>query len=173
MTVAELNALDLEPFAAAIGWVFEDSPWVSERVWPVRPFSSLEALHRAMVRQVEAAQPEEQLALLRAHPDLGTRARLSDASTAEQSGAGLDRLTPEEFDRLHRLNSAYRAKFGFPFLFAVRGSTKHDILEALERRGESVPEEEFREALRQVYRIVDLRLRDILEDEPGDRETPG
>jgi 2-oxo-4-hydroxy-4-carboxy-5-ureidoimidazoline decarboxylase len=163
MTVAEWNALDREPFMAAIGWVFEHSPWVAERAWRARPFADLEELHQEMVRQVEAARPEEQLALLRAHPDLGTRARLSPASSGEQAGAGLDRLTAEEFERLHRLNSAYRDKFGFPFLFAVKGSTKHDILQALERRVNSTPEEEFREALRQVYRIAEFRLRETVE----------
>jgi len=97
-----------------------------------------------------------------AHPDLGTRARISAASTGEQAGAGLDRLTPEEFERLHEMNSAYHHKFGFPFLFAVRGSTKYDILQALEQRLEVPPEQEFREALRQVYRIAGFRLRDTL-----------
>jgi 2-oxo-4-hydroxy-4-carboxy-5-ureidoimidazoline decarboxylase len=162
MTVAELNTLDREDFVAAIGWVFEHSPWVAERAWAARPFATLEALHRAMIAQVEAASPEEQLALLRAHPDLGARARISAASTEEQAGAGLDRLTPEEFDSLQRLNAAYRDKFGFPFLFAVKGSTKHDILRALERRLESAPEAEFPEALRQVHRIAEFRLRDTV-----------
>ena len=162
MTVAELNTLDREDFVAAIGWVFEHSPWVAERAWAARPFATLEALHRAMIAQVEAASPEEQLALLRAHPDLGARARISAASTEEQAGAGLDRLTPEEFDSLQRLNAAYRDKFGFPFLYAVKGSTKHDILRALERRLESAPEAEFPEALRQVHRIAEFRLRDTV-----------
>ena len=102
------------------------------------------------------------MALLRAHPDLGTRARISAASTAEQSGAGLDRLTPDEFERLQRLNSAYRDKFGFPFLFAVKGSTKYDILQALERRIQASPDAERQEALRQVYRIAEFRLRDTI-----------
>jgi 2-oxo-4-hydroxy-4-carboxy-5-ureidoimidazoline decarboxylase len=165
MTVAELNALDRAQFVAAIGWVFEHSPWVAGRAWAARPFATLEALHRAMIAQVEAASPQEQLALLRAHPDLGARARISAASTEEQAGAGLDRLTPEEFERLHRLNAAYRDKFGFPFLFAVKGSTKHDILEALERRLEAALEAEFREALRQVHRIAEFRLGDTIWDD--------
>jgi 2-oxo-4-hydroxy-4-carboxy-5-ureidoimidazoline decarboxylase len=162
MTVAELNTLDREHFVAAIGWVFEHSPWVAERAWAARPFATLEALHRAMIAQLEAASPEEQLALLRAHPDLGARARISAASTDEQAGAGLDRLTPEEFERLRSLNSAYRDKFGFPFLFAVRGSKKYDILKALQRRLEAAPEAEFREALRQVHSIAEFRLRDTV-----------
>ena len=162
MTLAELNSLDRAGFVEAIGWVFEDSPWVAEHVYDGRPFPSIRVLHGVMVAQVEVAPPGLQLALLRAHPDLGTRARVSTASAAEQAGAGLDRLTPEEFERLARLNSAYRDKFGFPFLYAVKGSTKYDILQALERRLGSSPEEEHREALRQVYRIAEFRLRDIL-----------
>ena len=106
MTIAELNSFDCTRFVEAVGWVFEHSPWVAERAWMARPFADLEALHAAMKAEVERAQPEEQLDLLRAHPDLGTRARLNLTSAGEQAGAGLDRLTPEEFERLQRLNSA-------------------------------------------------------------------
>jgi 2-oxo-4-hydroxy-4-carboxy-5-ureidoimidazoline decarboxylase len=162
MTIADLNSLERAQFVSAIGWVFEHSPWVAERAWKMRPFADAQALHRAMVDQVERSLPEEQLALLRAHPDLGTRARVSDASSAEQAGAGLDQLTQTEFERLRRLNEVYRDKFGFPFLFAVKGSTKHDILEALERRAQSSREEEYLVALDQVYRIARFRLEDIL-----------
>jgi 2-oxo-4-hydroxy-4-carboxy-5-ureidoimidazoline decarboxylase len=162
MTISALNSLDRENFVATIGWVFEDSPWVVERAWASRPFSSTDALHGAMVEQVERATSEEQLALLRAHPDLGTKARVSEASTGEQAGAGLDQLTYEEFERLLALNEAYRDKFGFPFLFAVKGSTKHDILDAFERRLASSREEEFRVALTQVYRIARFRMESIL-----------
>ena len=162
MTIADLNSLELAQFISAIGWVFEHSPWVAERAWRMRPFPDAQALHRAMVDQVERSLPEEQLALLRAHPDLGTRARVSEASSAEQAGAGLDQLTQAEFERLRRLNEDYRHKFGFPFLFAVKGSTKHDILGALERRARSSPEEEYLVALDQVYRIARFRLEDTL-----------
>jgi 2-oxo-4-hydroxy-4-carboxy-5-ureidoimidazoline decarboxylase len=162
MTIAHLNSLERAEFASALGWVFEHSPWVAERAWVMRPFADAHALHRAMVDQVERSLPEEQLALLRAHPDLGTRARVSEASSAEQAGAGLDQLTPAEFERLRALNQAYRDKFGFPFLFAVKGSTKHDILEALERRARSSREEEYLVALDQVYRIARFRLEDTL-----------
>lgn len=115
-----------------------------------------------MTSVVDVADEDEQLALLRAHPDLGARARMSEASVGEQQGAGLDRLTPEEFHRLQQLNLAYREKFGFPFLFAVKGSTKHDILAALERRLPADRDEEFSEALQQVYRIALFRLQDLL-----------
>ncbi len=162
-TFPHLNSLDQTRFVEAIGWVFEHSPWVAERAWFARPFADLDTLLTAMKGAVEAAPPEEQLALLRAHPDLGTRARISAESTAEQSAAGLDHLTPEESRRLQTLNSAYRSKFGFPFLFAVKGSTKYDVLDALERRIDASPEEEFQEALRQVYRIAEFRLREIIQ----------
>jgi 2-oxo-4-hydroxy-4-carboxy-5-ureidoimidazoline decarboxylase len=158
MTVAELSALDRAEFVRALGWIFEESPWVAGRAWERRPFASLDTLHAAMTHVVAEATEAEQLALLRAHPDLGTRARVSEASTGEQLGAGLDRLTPHEFARLQQLNTDYRRRFGFPFLFAVRGSTKHDVLAALDERGRRTRDEEFAEALRQVYKIARFRL---------------
>jgi 2-oxo-4-hydroxy-4-carboxy-5-ureidoimidazoline decarboxylase len=162
MKLDELNLLDRGPFVNAIGWVFEDSPWVAERAWARRPFRDLDALHKAMVKQVATASTEEQLALLCAHPDLGTRAKISDASVAEQAGVGLDKLTSLEFEQLQQLNARYRDKFGFPFLYAVKGSTKHDILRSLRERVEEPAEQEFREALQQVYRIARFRLEDTI-----------
>jgi OHCU decarboxylase len=162
VTIAELNRLDQAGFVDAVGWIFEHSPWVAERAFNASPFANLEAMYAAMTEQVELATFAEKLALLQAHPDLGTRARLSTASTAEQAGAGLDSLTPGEFEQLHRLNTAYRSRFGFPFLLAVKGSTKNDILRALQARTEAIPEDEFREALRQVYRIARFRLEDLI-----------
>lgn len=170
MTLAELNAYDRKRFVEALGWIFEDSPWVAERAWARRPFASLDALHEVMVVVVQQATAPEQLALLRAHPDLGTRVRISDASTREQRGAGLDRLTPEEHARLQRLNGDYRRRFGFPFLFAVKGSTKEDVLAALEARVGRSEDAEFEEALRQVCTIARFRLEGVL---GGSRGTTG
>ena len=146
-------------FVEMAGWVFEHSPWVAERAWG--QFNDLATMHQAMCEQVRIATRDEQLALLRAHPDLGTRARMSDASMGEQAGAGLDRLTPDEFERLQSANRLYKEKFGFPFLFAVKGSTKYDILEAIERRVNSNWDEEFATALEQVFRIANFRLQDL------------
>lgn len=160
MTLAELNEKDLNGFVAALGWIFEESPWVAGRAWGKRPFSTLDALHGAMTSVVTAASYEEQLALLCAHPDLGARAKMSDASGREQAGAGLEALTRDELERVRSLNAAYREKFGFPFLFAVKGSTKHDILNALERRLPSTRDIEHQEALRQVSRIARFRLQE-------------
>jgi len=162
MRIEDINSLERLEFADALGFVFEDSPWVAFRAWEQRPFGSVEALHAAMRDVVEGAARGEQLALLCAHPDLGARAKMSEASIGEQAGAGLDRLTPEEFERLGGLNAAYREKFGLPFLFAVKGSTKHDILEALARRLEAAPEDEFLVALEQVYRIARFRLEEAI-----------
>jgi 2-oxo-4-hydroxy-4-carboxy-5-ureidoimidazoline decarboxylase len=171
VTVAELNAAGRDAFVGTVGWVFEHSPWVAERAWEHRPFASCAILHETMTRVVADADRSEQLALLRAHPDLGTRFRtagsfgggpITDASAREQSGAGLDRLTRDDFDRLDQLNAAYRDRFGFPFLFAVSGSTPARIIEALESRLPRTYDEELLEALRQVARIARFRLEGLL-----------
>jgi 2-oxo-4-hydroxy-4-carboxy-5-ureidoimidazoline decarboxylase len=158
ISLEALNAMDREAFVAVLGWIFEHSPWVAERAWELRPFSCFEGLHRAMTQTVAAATAEEQLALIRAHPDLGARARMSAASEGEQAGAGLDRLTAAEFRRLQQWNAAYREKFGFPFIYAVKGSGKQEILTALERRLDESPEAERATALEQIYRIAQFRL---------------
>ena len=163
MTLADIDSLTPERFVEILGFVFERSPWVAERVASQRPFATLDALHSAMTAEVDRATRQEQLALLRAHPDLGARARMSAASTEEQAGAGLNGLTAEEYAKLHALNTTYRMKFGFPFLFAVKGATKHDILKALEERLGATPAEEFPEALRQVYRIARFRLESLID----------
>jgi len=172
MTLREINGLSREDFVKALGWVFEDSPWVAEQAWSLRPFASAVELHGAMRQQVEEAALERQLALLRAHPDLGIRVRMSEASTREQAGAGLNQLTKEEHESLLALNREYRERFGFPFLLAVKRSTNRDIIEALSRRVHSTPENEFREALEQVYRIAWFRLQELCplhagSDRPG------
>lgn len=160
----KINSLTKQEFVDAVGWVFEHSPWVAERAWHARPFRSLDALFRAMEQAVASALPGEQLDLLRAHPDLGTRAKISPGSANEQAGAGLDRLTPDEYEHLLRLNTAYKAKFGFPFLYAVKGSNKLRILASLETRLHSTPEAEFQTALEQVYRIARFRLEETLHE---------
>ena len=162
MTLDAINHMDRETFVATLGWVFEDSPWVAEGAWSRGPFASVEALHQTMVEEVAGALPEEQVALIRAHPDLGTRAQISSASTGEQAGAGLDHLTLEEYQQLHQLNSAYREKFGFPFIFAIRGRTRQDILGALEPRLGNEPAAEQALALTQIYRIAQIRLEETL-----------
>jgi 2-oxo-4-hydroxy-4-carboxy-5-ureidoimidazoline decarboxylase len=161
-TLAQINALPMEEFVEVAGWIFEHSPWVAERAADFRPFRSLAEMSARMNEQVARAREEEKLALLRAHPDLGTRARISESSASEQAGVGLDRLSREEYARLSELNGAYKEKFGFPFLFAVKGSDKVAILNALENRLGSSRDAEFEEALRQVSRIAQFRLKGIV-----------
>jgi len=167
MTLAEVNSLDQEGFVTALGGIFEHSPWVAEQAWASRPFATVAGLHETMVRAVERASEEQQLTLIRAHPDLGARVnpKMSAASAGEQAGAGLDRLTAEEFERLQALNSAYREKFGFPFIYAVRGSTKYDVLRALEQRLQASMELERSTALTQIGRIAQFRLTDVIQDQ--------
>jgi 2-oxo-4-hydroxy-4-carboxy-5-ureidoimidazoline decarboxylase len=158
VTLDDLNDGSRENFVAKLGTIVENSPWVAERAWRHHPFESLEALHQAMMAEVAASSRDEQFGVLRAHPDLGAQVRMTPASASEQAGAGLDRLTPSEFERLRELNAAYREKFGFPFLFAVTGSSKRDVMAALSARLEATMDEEFAEALRQVSRIAWSRL---------------
>lgn len=163
------SQMDRAAFLARFAPVFEHSPWIAEGVWDagLTPAQdSAEGLHAAMVAVLRAAPRERQLALLNAHPDLAgklaMRGELTAESTSEQAGAGLDRCSPEEFARFTELNGAYKAKFGFPFILAVKGRTRAEILEAFERRVHNGPEEEFATALAQVERIGLLRLTDLL-----------
>src|SRR5262249_48264368 len=162
-TLDDVNKLSHAEFVNKLGWIFEHSPWVAERAWRHRPFASIDALHAAMVAEVERAAYADQLTLLCAHPDLGSRAKLSAASAGEQAGVGLNQLSTSDSDTLQSMNFAYRQKFGFPFLYAVKGSTSDDILLSLVVRMEHDPEEEFHIALFEVARIARFRLDGIIE----------
>lgn len=161
-SLRELNAADAAGFTRALGAVFERSPWVAQRAWARRPYATVRDLHAAMVLAVRQASAEEQIALLQAHPDLAGRAArlgaMSESSVAEQASAGLDRLTADEYDRFHRLNTAYRERFGFPFIIAVRHRDSIGILDAFARRLGHTREQEIETALTQVGEIAWLRL---------------
>lgn len=144
-------------FVAKLGPVYEASPWVAEACWPPP-----EDLAAAMAAVVDAAPRERKLALIRAHPELASRTKMADASVREQAGAGLDQCSPEEFEAFQRLNAAYNARFGFPFIFAVKGATRGDILAAFEARLANDPETEFDTAIAQIHRIAGFRLADLL-----------
>ena len=167
MTLAELEALDRAGFVAALGGVFEHSPWIAERAFAARPFASVDALHRAMLHVVDSATRDEQLALIRAHPELAGRAmirnEMTSDSTKEQSGAGLTNCSPDEYRRLVALNERYNAKFGFPFILAVRGYDRAGVIAEFARRVERDPDTEFDEALKQIARITKLRLDAMLQ----------
>jgi 2-oxo-4-hydroxy-4-carboxy-5-ureidoimidazoline decarboxylase len=160
MSVAEVNGMSTENFVAAFGDVAEHSPWVAAAAAGKRPFVSREAMIEAFISATMGVGKEAQLALIRAHPDLATRARLTDDSSREQKGAGLDTLTAEEFQLFTALNNAYKSRFEFPFIFAVKGATKHQILASFEERVSKDKDEEFRTALVQVCRIFRFRVED-------------
>jgi len=143
--------------------LFEHSPWVVARAFSAAPFPDKTALHAALMRVVEDATEAEQLALIRAHPELGAReVPLTEASQAEQQGAGLRALSPEEFARFTALNAAYREKFGFPFIICVRLQPgKAAILEAFAKRLENDSDVEKAQALREIGSITWLRLQDM------------
>ena len=162
LPIAEINAMSSAEFVAALGGVFEHSPWIAERALAKRPFADVAALHATMVDVVRDAKREEQLGLLRAHPELAGReaqsGTLTADSNAEQKSAGLNALTREEMEHVGRLNRAYREKFGFPFIIAVRRHTKDGIFAEFERRLANATDNELRECLEQVYIITRLRL---------------
>lgn len=162
LSLADVNALTPDAFIARFGDIAEHSPWVAEGAVNARPFPSHDALVNAFQRAILDAPATRQTALILAHPDLAGRATalkdLADESRREQKGAGLDTLTQDEFKRFHALNDAYRARFGFPFIFAVSGATKYQILEAFEQRVAGTHEEERLTALAQILRIVRFRL---------------
>jgi OHCU decarboxylase len=158
-----------DAFVAAFGHVFEHSPWVAEATWDAglpADADTAEGLHRAMCAALRPADRERKRALILAHPDLAGRlaraGRLTADSTREQASAGLDQLTDEERATFTALNAAYQARFGFPFIIAVKGRSKAEILAAFERRLHHDPQTEFGTALEQIERIALLRLKDLL-----------
>jgi 2-oxo-4-hydroxy-4-carboxy-5-ureidoimidazoline decarboxylase len=158
----DLNAMSTEDFVNALGAIFEHSPWVARAVAPDRPFQSLRELHAAMVQAVQGAGHGLQLELIRSHPDLGAKLKMTDQSLSEQSGAGLDRLSPELFERFNRLNDAYKSRFGFPFIIAVRNHTRTSILEQFEQRGLNDADLERQTALLEIAEIARFRLEDFI-----------
>lgn len=166
ITLDQLNAMPADAFVHTLSGIFEHSPWVAEAAEQQRPFVSIDRLHEIMSRTVEIAGTQKQLALIDAHPELAgkaaVRGELTDESTREQSGAGLNLCTQAEFDKLQGLNAAYREKFGFPFILAVRGYDRHGIIANFETRLQHTREIELRESLNQIYRIARFRLDDLL-----------
>lgn len=166
LTLDDLNKMDPARFATALANVFEHAPWIAQSAVTGRPFAHREALHAAMVEVMRAAPRARQMALICGHPELAGKAmvdrRLTAESSREQKGSGLDRLTQQEFDRLHALNDAYRRKFGFPFILAIKGKDKHEIIAAIARRLEESLDAEFANALDEIAKIAGFRLADLV-----------
>lgn len=165
-TLQQINQMSPSEFIAALGGIFEHSPWVAERVAPLRPFLKPAHVLQAMAQAVRDASEGERIALIRAHPELASKAamrgELTEASKKEQSGAGLTECSPEEFARMHELNAAYNKRFGFPFVIAVRNHNRQSILEQFALRLESDRASEIRECIEQIIKIAEFRLMDVL-----------
>ncbi len=169
LTLEQINTAPQNEAATLLDGLYEHSPWIAEAALAHQPFRSLAHLKHAMARIVAEAGREQQLSLLRAHPELAGKAMVSKSLTAEstneQGRAGLTDCTLQEFEKIQQLNAAYNAKFGFPFILAVRGPrgtglNRQQIIETFERRLDHHPEFELAEALRNVHRVVELRLND-------------
>jgi allantoate deiminase/N-carbamoyl-L-amino-acid hydrolase len=172
ITLERLNSISTQDFAAALGSIFEHSPWVPARVAALRPFASVLALHEAMSAAVLQAGEPQQLDLIRAHPELAGRAALrgdvTSASTSEQQGAGLSALTQSQLSRLQSLNAEYAGRFGFPFVLAVKGHTPDSVIATLAERVTHDAQQERRVALREICRIAYFRLVDLVQEPAGD-----
>lgn len=165
-TLEQLNTMAPSAFVAALSGIFEHSPWVAEVAAGQRPFASIDALHETMSGAVETSGEARQLALINAHPELAgkaaVRGELTAESTREQSGAGLDQCTQEEFDKRLTLNRTYR-EVRLPFILAVRGYDRHGIIANFESRVNHSRTEELRASLDQIYRIARFRLDDLID----------
>jgi beta-ureidopropionase / N-carbamoyl-L-amino-acid hydrolase len=175
LSLDALNRAPREEFTRMLDGIYEHSPWIAGGAWEARPFATVAALKRALVMVVRGSGREAQRALIRAHPELAGKAMLARTLTAEssheQGKAGLTQCTPEESERIQRLNASYQQKFGFPFILAVRGPRgiglhKQQIIDTFERRLRHHPDFEFAEALRNVHRIAEIRLDDRFGTEP-------
>jgi 2-oxo-4-hydroxy-4-carboxy-5-ureidoimidazoline decarboxylase len=172
----DLNSCAPDAFAAALGEIFEHSPWVAQAAAPRRPFPTVAALHDAMMAVIRAAPADRKLAFLQAHPELGSKLGrapvLTQASRDEQGNLGLDRLSDEEFERFDQLNTLYRENFGFPFIICVGRHTRDSILRQFERRVHNERDIEFTNAINEIGLITRLRLVAAV-DGPGKPNTEG
>jgi OHCU decarboxylase len=157
-----VNKLSREEFIRRLGAIFERSPWVAEAVVDQRPFDTHLALHTAMCNAVRNASLDAQLSLIRAHPDLVGRAVLTEASAREQAAAGLVQLSPSEIARFDEYNSAYRARFGFPFVICARRNKKDAMLRAFPERLVHTRDQEIETALDQIFQIASFRLDELI-----------
>jgi 2-oxo-4-hydroxy-4-carboxy-5-ureidoimidazoline decarboxylase len=167
LTLHALNAMPAKEFVAALAGIYEHSPWVAESCAALRPFANAHALQNALQLCVTKASFAQQLALLRAHPELASKAAVAQTltahSNAEQRGAGLTQCSAAEFAEINKLNSAYHEKFGWPFIIAVKGHTRESIIAAMAARLKANAADEFAQCIAQVGRIAALRLEQLLQ----------
>jgi 2-oxo-4-hydroxy-4-carboxy-5-ureidoimidazoline decarboxylase len=158
----ELNGLSREEFTRILAPAFEHSPWVAARAAAQRPFQSVADLHAALCQTVENARDDEKLALIRAHPDLAGDAELTAESQSEQASAGLDRASAAGIAEVRENNRQYRERFGFPFVICARKNNKKAILAAFQKRLSNSRKQEIKTALSEIYKIAELRVRDLV-----------
>lgn len=158
----QVNQLGQAEFVALFGAVFEETPGVASQAWRDRPFQNVAELHQKMVTVVEKMTAAEQVKLIQAHPELGKRGKMAEASVREQAGAGLSQLNTDDYKRIEDLNRAYREKFGFPFVMAVKGFNHSDIVAAFESRLAGDEGAERARSLSEIYKIARFRLDDII-----------
>ncbi len=170
LSMSGINGLSQEEFVKTLGGIFEKTPWVAEAAATSRPFPNRVALLEFMIAAVESAGPGPLLELIRAHPDLGARlqerAALTPESLREQGTAGLFSIDESALERLRALNNSYSEKFGFPFIICARLSSLDTIFESLQRRLENSRDSELAEAWHQIQKIAELRLADLVSDQP-------
>lgn len=157
-SLIQINQMDRPQFIQALGEIFEHTPTIATETWHQRPFTSIEDLHHKMMAVVLGFEMGQKLTLVRAHPDLGSKVKMAEASVQEQAGAGLDRLSSIEYTRFQQLNQSYQEKFGFPFIIAVKNHTKLSILESFEQRLENSVELELMSAIAEINQIARFRL---------------
>lgn len=162
-SITEINQMSQAEFVTLLGAVFEETPAIAQQAWGDRPFLNVSDLHQKMVAVVRNMALAEQLVLIQAHPDLGSRVKMAAASVQEQAGAGLSQLTPEEYKRFQALNVAYQEKFGFPFVMAVKGQTKAAIFQVFEIRLGNPKDQEIQQALSEITQITRFRLDDLID----------
>ena len=161
--INKINKLSKSEFVKVFANIFENARWVAEELYKQKPFVDFDELSSKMINIFEAAPKEKKLKILNDHPDLGNKAKITSLTTdsfKEQTDAGLDQCTKEEFNEFKKLNDAYK-KFGFPFILAVKGKNKIEILNNFKKRVDSEPHIEFNEAVEQVKKIASLRLKDL------------
>lgn len=166
MHIDDINDCDAARFVELLGGIFEHSPWVAERVYALRPFADRSELHRQMVTEVRQASTQQRRELLCQHPELAGKeaaaGSLTDASKHEQAGAGLNQCSAAELAHIKHFNQAYNAKFGFPFIIAVTGLDKFQIMAAMEQRLGNSPPAEFETAIGEVEKIGLIRLEKLV-----------
>ena len=161
--INKINKLSKSEFIKVFANIFENARWIAEELHNQKPFDNFEELSSKMLNIFETATKEKQLKILNAHPDLANKTKinlLTPDSLKEQTSVGLDQCTEEEFNEFGKLNDSYK-KFGFPFILAVKGKTKIEILNNFKKRISSDPETEFDEAIKQVKQIASLRLNEL------------